>query len=264
MTAAEAAVERLRAARDEVTGLSLDALTVPELVNLLAELETDRRRQPTVEHRLIQTLRNRCEPAEVGAKNWTDALAAALRISVPRRRGGGSRSRTARTPAGDHRRTAAAKAAQRRRGAAQVPIGPEHVRIVKEFFEKLPYYVDRATCATERSPICRTRQWLGPTEFRQSRRPAGLSRESGRRPAQRRGARPATRLTIHKQDIDGMSKVSGLLDPEARATLDAVFAKLAAPGMCNPDDEKPCVDGEPHTKTVHRRPARKRSAITTR
>ncbi len=45
-----------------MTGLSLDALTVPELVSLLAELETDRRRQPTVEHRLIQTLRNRAEP----------------------------------------------------------------------------------------------------------------------------------------------------------------------------------------------------------
>ncbi|MGZ8813478.1 MAG: DUF222 domain-containing protein, partial [Mycobacterium sp.] len=81
MTAAQAAVERLRAARDEVTGLPLDGLTVPELVGLLAELETDRRRQPTVEHRLIQTLRNRAEPAEVGAKNWTEALAAALRIS---------------------------------------------------------------------------------------------------------------------------------------------------------------------------------------
>ncbi len=42
-----------------------------------------------------------------------------------------------------------------------------------------------------------------------------------------------------------MSRISGLLDPEARATLDAVLAKLAAPGMCNPDDEAPCVDGQP-------------------
>jgi hypothetical protein len=42
-----------------------------------------------------------------------------------------------------------------------------------------------------------------------------------------------------------MSKITGLLDPEARATIDAVFAKWAAPGMCNPEDESPCVDGEP-------------------
>jgi Domain of unknown function (DUF222) len=42
-----------------------------------------------------------------------------------------------------------------------------------------------------------------------------------------------------------MSRIHGLLDPEARATLEAVFAKWAAPGMCNPEDEVPCVDGEP-------------------
>lgn len=81
MGAAQAAVERLRAARDEVTELSLDALTVPELLHLLGELEVDRRRQPTVEHRLIQALRSRCEPAAIGAKNWTGALATALRIT---------------------------------------------------------------------------------------------------------------------------------------------------------------------------------------
>ena len=31
--------------------------------------------------------------------------------------------------------------------------------------------------------------------------------------------------------------ISGYLTPEARATLDAVFAKLAAPGMCNSADD---------------------------
>jgi Domain of unknown function (DUF222) len=48
-----------------------------------------------------------------------------------------------------------------------------------------------------------------------------------------------------------LSKVHGLLDPEARATVDAVWAKLATPGMCNPDDESPCVDGEPAEEAVH-------------
>src|SRR5688500_694878 len=82
MAAAQAAVERLRAARDEVTELSLDALTVPELVDLLIELEVDRRRQPSAEHRLIHALRSRTEPSEVGARSWADALATALRISI--------------------------------------------------------------------------------------------------------------------------------------------------------------------------------------
>jgi hypothetical protein len=48
-----------------------------------------------------------------------------------------------------------------------------------------------------------------------------------------------------------MSRIHGQLDPEARATLDPVLAKWAAPGMCNPDDEAPCVDGEPREEAVH-------------
>lgn len=42
-----------------------------------------------------------------------------------------------------------------------------------------------------------------------------------------------------------MSPISGLLDPETRAYLDAVFSKLAAPGMCNPADESPLIGGKP-------------------
>ncbi|EUA65686.1 hypothetical protein I553_8134 [Mycobacterium xenopi 4042] len=57
--------------------------------------------------------------------------------------------------------------------------------------------------------------------------------------ARRRG------LTLGKQDIDGMSPIRGWLTPAMRATVEAVLAKLAAPGMANPYDEKPVVDGTP-------------------
>jgi len=52
-------------------------------------------------------------------------------------------------------------------------------------------------------------------------------------------------LHIGTQGRDGMSKLHGLVDPEARATLEAVLAKWAAPGMCNPADQSPCVTGTP-------------------
>ena len=39
---------------------------------------------------------------------------------------------------------------------------------------------------------------------------------------------------------------------KARATLDAMLAKWAAPGMCNPDDDTPCVDEQPDTETAER------------
>ncbi len=57
-------------------------------------------------------------------------------------------------------------------------------------------------------------------------------------------------LHIGRQQADGMTPIKGLLDPEARATVDAVFAKRAAPGMCNPDDEAPCVDEDPSPEHV--------------
>jgi hypothetical protein len=47
-----------------------------------------------------------------------------------------------------------------------------------------------------------------------------------------------------------MSDVRGRLDPEARAILDAVLAKWAAPGINNPNHETPSIDGDPSPKSV--------------
>lgn len=51
-----------------------------------------------------------------------------------------------------------------------------------------------------------------------------------------------------------MSALRGWITPELRATLEAVLAKLAAPGMCNPFDETPCVDGTPTQDAINRDP----------
>ncbi|KBH79528.1 hypothetical protein N095_01199, partial [Mycobacterium tuberculosis MAL020141] len=59
-------------------------------------------------------------------------------------------------------------------------------------------------------------------------------------------------ITMGKQEFDGMSRISGLLTPELRATIEAVLAKLAAPGACNPDDQTPLVDDTPDADAVRR------------
>ncbi|MGV0627876.1 DUF222 domain-containing protein, partial [Mycolicibacter minnesotensis] len=56
-------------------------------------------------------------------------------------------------------------------------------------------------------------------------------------------------ITLGRQDRDGMTPIKGYLDPQARATVDAVLARWAAPGMCNPADPAPCTGGTP-TQTV--------------
>jgi hypothetical protein len=50
---------------------------------------------------------------------------------------------------------------------------------------------------------------------------------------------------LGKQGRDAMSALTAHLTPEARAVWEAIFAKYAAPGMCNPDDDTPCVSGTP-------------------
>jgi hypothetical protein len=52
-------------------------------------------------------------------------------------------------------------------------------------------------------------------------------------------------LVVGHQESDRMSPLRGWITPELRATLEAVLAKLAAPGMCNPFDETPARTARP-------------------
>lgn len=49
-----------------------------------------------------------------------------------------------------------------------------------------------------------------------------------------------------------MSRIGGLVTPELRAAIEAMVAKLAEPGACNPDDETPVVDAIPDEDAVRR------------
>jgi hypothetical protein len=59
-------------------------------------------------------------------------------------------------------------------------------------------------------------------------------------------------IVLGKQEFDGMSRISGLVSPELRAAIEAAWAKLAAPGACNPDDEAPVVDEAPDADAARR------------
>ena len=59
-------------------------------------------------------------------------------------------------------------------------------------------------------------------------------------------------VVIGRQHTDGMSPISGWLTPELRASLDAVLGGLGAPGMCNPEDQAPRVDGDPDPQVAGR------------
>ncbi|MCX5043595.1 HNH endonuclease [Aldersonia sp. NBC_00410] len=59
-------------------------------------------------------------------------------------------------------------------------------------------------------------------------------------------------IWLGQQGPDLMSSLTGLIDPKLRAYLEPMFAKLAAPGMCTPEDDSPAVDGEPNEDEAQR------------
>jgi Domain of unknown function (DUF222) len=235
-----------------LAGLSFSALTGPEALAVQGRLEKGYRRQPAVDHKLIHQLTSQSTPTELGANTWPKVLSEALHISSGEAKRRLKQAellgpRTALTGETLPPKLPNVAAAQ-----ARGEIGAEHVRIVEKFFDELPSRIDYQTRELAEADLARTATGLGPTQFRAAAdRLALLLNQDGQEPDDAERARRRY-LIIDKQDINGLSRVHGLLDPQARATIDAVFAKLAAPGMCNPDDEKPCVDGEPSEEAEHR------------
>jgi len=128
-------------------------------------------------------------------------------------------------------------------------LGAGQVTVIRKFYHQLPGWVDAATRAQAEAKLAREGTRFRPEQLAELAatltdclNPDGAYTDADR--ARRRG------LTLGTQGADGMSQVRGWLTPEARATLDAVLAKLAAPGMCNPEDETPCIDGAPTEQAI--------------
>jgi hypothetical protein len=239
------------AANQKVAELSLDALTHTELLDLQHRREVVARSVPAVDHQIINRLAAEADPKALGGTNLADVLSTRLRISK-----GEARRRIKRAGLLGPRRAITGEAlppmlpnvaAAQARGE----IGAEHLTTITGFFDDLPGHIDYQTRELAEADLARIATGLGPTQFRVAAdRLALLLDQDGEPPDDAERARRRY-LTFDKQGADGMSRVHGLLDPEARATIEAVFAKWAAPGMCNPADDTPCVDGEPPDALVH-------------
>jgi len=139
----------------------------------------------------------------------------------------------------------AATAAGQRAGK----LGAGHVAVIRRFYHQLPGWVDDETREHAEAHLARLGSQFRPDQLggladklADCLNPDGTYSDEDR--ARRRG------LTLGKQEADGMSALRGWLTPELRATLEAVLAKLAAPGMCNPTDDSPCVDGAPAQQAI--------------
>jgi hypothetical protein len=244
-----ATLERWEASQAELSALSFDVLSAPEALAIKDRLETGYRRQAAVDHRLTYQLTSQGTPSELGGKNWSDVLQQRLRVSGPE-----ARRRLDEAEDLGPRRGLTGEALEPRlpnvaKRQAAGEIGAEQVRIIRRFFHELPAAVDYQT-----RDLCEETLATVAAEHTQAAlrkaadRLAALVNPDGEFSDVDRERRRF--LSIGPQGADGMTKITGLLDPEARATVDAVFAKLAAPGMCNPDEDAPCVDSPPSEDAI--------------
>jgi Domain of unknown function (DUF222)/HNH endonuclease len=245
----EGAFDALDADLDRALALSFGVLTTPERLAMLQRCELLRRRIPAVEHPLLNQVGEQADATELGG-NLPSALANRLLITRA------EASRRIREAADLGERTAlngeplppalAATAPAQRAGS----IGPAHVAVIRSFWHRLPEFVDMETREEAEAQLARLGGEHRPDELAKLAdkltdclHPDGNFTDDDR--ARRRG------LTLGKQEIDGMSRLSGWLTPEARATLEAVLAKLAAPGVANPFDTQPVLDTTPSEEAIH-------------
>ncbi|KAA0090942.1 HNH endonuclease, partial [Mycolicibacterium sp. P1-18] len=129
-------------------------------------------------------------------------------------------------------------------------IGPEHVTEIRSFLDKLPGWVDPDVVALSEQTLVHIGSGTGPDELRQAAKTLATAiDQDGPKPDDVERARKRF-LRLGPQQADGMSRITGLLDPEARATIEPILAKYAAPGMCNPEDCKPRTSGTPSQEQI--------------
>ena len=240
-----AALDVVEVAWEKLASLPVHGLGAAQVLAVLGRLETHRRRQPATEHALLVHLQSQATAKEMGAKSWRAALSQRLGIS-----GSDAGRRIAEAAQLGPRRAVTgaplepglpATAAAQARGE----IGTEHVSVIRDFMEHLPADVEPGTRAAAEAQLGQLAGGLTPEGLRAvARQLMAYLDQDGTLDDEREHARKRG-ITLGRQELDGMSRITGWLDPELRATLDALFAKLAAPGYGNPDDDTPCVDGVP-------------------
>ncbi len=213
---------------------------------MIDDLQTLMCRMPTQWHRLLTRLQAETTPREMGAKSWNEVLRIRWRLST------GEASRRLHEAADLAARTSlvgqplapllpAVAAAQ----SAGLITG-EHVATIRDAIKRLPslgrHHHRRAVRGRPGARRGRRRTQRAARD----RRPAAVPARSGR-PRTRRH-RTGTQTPRHHQGRkgrDAMTAASANLTPHAWAVWEVIFAKYAAPGMCNPADDRTLHLGHP-------------------
>ncbi|OBI11443.1 maturase [Mycobacterium sp. E2327] len=237
-----AALDELHAATAKVAGLNFGTLSPVVRLRALEQMEASRRRQVAVSHDVIAGLADE-DSADIGGPVHK-VVADWLRISYAeacRRLRDVKQLSPRRTLTGQELAPELPATAEAWREGM---LDGQHLRVIQTFFRDLPEAIPVDTVEKTERFLARQALTLRPDQLQKVANqcallvnPDGKFSDADR--ARQRG------FTWCGQRTDGMSIGKLVASPELRANIDAWLARFAAPGMCNPDDETPCVEGEP-------------------
>ncbi|CCK62144.1 Conserved protein of unknown function, possible maturase [Mycobacterium canettii CIPT 140070017] len=236
------AFDALDAAVAAIGELNFEVLEPAARLRALQRLETCRRRQVALSHDIIAGLA-RQDPADIGGPTHK-VIADWLRISCAEAR---RRVRDVTQLSPRFTLTSQqlppqlpATAHQWRQGL----LDGEHLRVIQTFVRDLPETIPADSIKHAERFLAKHAANLRPDQLDKLAHrcalylnPDGKFSDAGR--ARQRG------FTWQAQRSDGMGIGKLIASPELRANLDAWLARFAAPGMCNPDDQTPCVADNP-------------------
>ncbi|WP_145013257.1 HNH endonuclease signature motif containing protein [Mycobacterium marseillense] len=239
----------LDAADAAVRGLNFDLLDPVVRLRVLERMETSRRREIAVGHDVIAGLAKE-DPAAIGGPVHK-VVADWLRIScaeASRRLHDATQLSPRLTLTGQELPPELPATAVAWRDGA---LDGQHLRVIQGFVRDLPESVPVATADDAERFLAEQAKKLRPDQLQKAAHRYALSinpdgKFSDLDRARQRG------FTWCGQRADGMSVGKLVASPELRANFDAWLSHFAAPGMCNPDDETPCVEGEPDDECARR------------
>ncbi|MHA7662995.1 HNH endonuclease signature motif containing protein [Mycolicibacterium sp. HS_4_1] len=241
----EQAYAAYEAAAAAIAALDYAGLPIEVLLELQSRRETLKCAAEAVDHQILAAAQTQATAKDIGAKDWPEVLHIRHRISweEARRRVRdcdhlGPRSAITGEPLGPVWELVAA-------AQADGVINIEHIAVITGFFAKVPLWVDPVTLVQCERDLVAAARYKTPEELRKAAADLLYRLDQDGPEPDDDEPDPQRSFVMGKQQADGRSEVKASLDPEARAYWEALFEKLAAPGMCNPDDPEPCISGTP-------------------
>ncbi|MEH3133356.1 MAG: DUF222 domain-containing protein [Mycolicibacterium neoaurum] len=215
-----------------------------ELLALQSEREERARADAAVDHRILAVLMDRATAHEIGGKTWADVLSTRMRLSGAE---AGRRIQAAKQLGPRHAIGGEVLAPLLPACAAALAAGTindGHIQVIRGAVHQAAKHTTAAKCAELEEILVSVAAAAGPETVQTAATHAlMLLNQDGPGPdlaRHRRGIR------IGKQDADGLTHISGWVDPELAAYLGTAFDAWARPGINNPEDAQPQHNGDPN------------------